>query len=112
MKVRIGSRNYNTETSELVCRIDGGQLYRKRTRDREWFAVFDDGTVRPLDVYDPLDMLLMETGHLPAEALEDPEPTYADRIRVDPETHARIAAAAKDRGVSMAAIVRTLAQSL
>lgn len=111
MKKRIGSKLYDTETSELVCSIDGGQLYRKRTRDREWFAVFDNGTIRPLDVYDPLDMALMETGHIPPEALDE-EPAYADRIRVDPETHARIAAAAKSRGVSMSQFFRTLAQSL
>ena len=112
MKKRIGSRNYDTDTSELICSIDGGRLYRKRSRDREWFAVMDDGTIRPLDVYNPLDVLLMETGRLPEGALDDPEPAYADRIRVDPETHARISAAAKAQGVSMAAIVRALAQSL
>lgn len=104
MKVRIGSRNYNTETSELVCRIDGGQLYRKRTRDREWFAVFDDGTVRPLDVYDPLDMLLMETGKLPVDLTKAEPKEY--RVRLDAETYDLVSEAAESEGVSMSQIVR------
>ena len=109
MKKRIGTKVYDTETAEAVCTIDGGQLYRKRTRDREWFAVMDNGTVRPLDVYDPYDMLLMETGHVPA----DPEPETASTMsRVDRETHARIAAAAKRNGVSITEMVRRLAESV
>ena len=112
MKKRIGSKLYDTDTAEPICSIDGGRLYRKRTRDREWFAAFDDGSIRPLDPYDPIDMLLMETGHLPAGALEDPEPVYADRIRVDPDTHARISAASKRLGCSMAEVVRRLAKDL
>ena len=112
IKKRIGSKLYDTTTSECLGEIEGGILFQKRSRDREFFAVMDDGTIRPLDVYDPDDRLLMETGHLPADALDDPKPAYADRIRVDPETHARIAAAAKARGVSMAAIVRDLSQTL
>ena len=110
MRKRIGSKLYDTETAEAVCSIDGGQLYRKRTRDREWFAVID-GSIRPLDVYDPLDVALMETGHLPADALEEPEVTDC-KIRVDPETHAKISAAAKARGISMSAVVRQLAEML
>lgn len=104
MKVRIGSRNYNTETSELVCPIDGGQLYRKRTRDREWFAVFDDGSVRPLDVYNPIDMLLMETGKLPADLTKAEPKEY--RVRLDAETYEMLSDAAESEGVSMAQIVK------
>lgn len=111
MKKRIGSRIYDTETSELICRIDGGQLYRKKTRDREWFAAFDSGQIRPLDPYDPSDMLLMETGHLPADLLENPEPQEY-RIRIDQDTYNRIAAASKSRSCSMAEVVRQLSQTL
>lgn len=109
MKKRIGSKLYDTETSELVCGIDGGQLYQKRTRGREWFAVMDDGTIRPLDVYDPIDRLLMETGHLPKQT----EPTNDSiMVRVDRETHAKIAAAAKEKGVPMSHIIRELAKKM
>ena len=111
MRKRIGSKIYDTDTAELICAIDGGLLYQKRTRGREWFAVMDDGTVRPLDVYDPRDMALMETGHMPPETFDEPE-VIGDKIRVDPETYQRIAAAAKAEGVSMPVIIRRLAQDL
>jgi len=104
MRKRIGSRIYDTESSELVCSIEGGQLYQKRSRGREWFAVMDDGTVRPLDVYDPLDRLLMETGKLP-EDLTKPEPVEY-RVRVDPETYEMISKAAESEDVPMSQIVR------
>ena len=104
MKKRIGSKLYDTDTAELVCGVDGGQLYRKKTRGREWFAVFDDGTVKPLDVYDPLDRLLMETGHLPK--MDEPA-SDSVMVRVDRETHAKIANVAKTRGQS---ITKTIAQ--
>lgn len=109
MKKRIGSKLYDTDKSELVCGIDGGLLYRKRTRDREWFAVMDDGTIRPLDVYDPLDVLLMETGraYVPEE-----EPPASTMIRVDRETHELIAAEAKRRGVSISEMVRLMTREL
>lgn len=107
MKKRIGSKLYDTDTAEQICPIDGGHLYRKRTRDREWFAVMNDGTFRPLDVYNPLDMLLMETGRLPDAALEDPDPQEY-RVRLDRDTYTAISKAAKDRSTSMTAIVRSL----
>lgn len=109
MKKRIGSKLYDTEKSELVCPVDGGQLYRKKTRDREWFAVMDDGTFRPLDVYNPDDVLLMETGHVPP----DPKPESKDiMIRVDRETHAVIAAEAKRQGITISEMVRQMAEKI
>ena len=104
MKKRIGSRLYDTDTAERICSIDGGSLYQKRTRNREWFAVYDDGTVRPLDVYDPLDRLLMETGHdLPD--LDKPEPQEY-RVRVDADTYHQIADRAETDGCSMSQVVK------
>ena len=88
MKKRIGSKLYDTETSELVCHIDGGQLYRKRTRDRECFAVMDDGTVQPMP-----------------DMTEKPEPLEY-RVRVDKETYQRISDTAAAEGISMAQVVR------
>ena len=111
MKKRIGSKLYDTDTAELVCSIDGGQLYRKRTRDREWFAVFDDGSIRPLDVYNPLDMLLMETGHLPSSAIFD-EPETNTTIWVDRETHRKISKLAKADRISITEEVRRVFSSL
>lgn len=103
MKKRIGTKIYDTDTAEHICSIEGGQLYQKRTRDREWFAVMDDGSVRPLDVYNPIDRLLMETGHMPNR--EEPEsPTIM--IRVDRETHGKIAEMAKADGCSITAELR------
>ena len=110
MKKRIGSKLYDTESSELVCRIDGGQLYRKRSREREWFAVYDDGRVRPLDVSRPQDVALMETGNLPADAF-DYEP-HGVMVRVDPATLAFLKQKAAERGISVSALVRKLARNL
>lgn len=109
MKKRLGSKIYDTDTAELVCPIDGGQLYRKRTRDREWFAVFEDGTIRPLDVYNPADVLLMETGHLPDDAFDDPDPT-GKNVRLDPETWSILTAASKAEGIPVTGLVRRAVQ--
>lgn len=109
MRKRIGSKLYDTDSAELICSIEGGQLFRKRTRDREWFAVFDDGTIRPLDVYNPLDVLLMETGKVVPDVVK-PEPQEY-RIRVDHDTYKRIADAAALEGVPMSQIVRKLVKS-
>ena len=111
MKKRIGSKLYDTETAELLCSIDGGKLYQKRTRDREYFAVMDDGTIRPLDVYDPLDVALMETGRLPDGSFADPEPREY-RVRIDRATYKKIFDAAKVEGVSMSQIVRRCVENM
>ena len=104
MKKRIGSKIYDTDTAELVCSIEGGQLFRKRTRDREWFAVMTDGTIRPLDVYNPFDIALMETGRMP----EDKPLSDHVMVRVDRDTHAKIARMAKADGVSITEEVRKI----
>ena len=103
MKKRIGSKIYDTNTAEYLCEIDGGKLYQKRTRDREYFAVFDDGTIRPLDVYDPLDMILMETGKIPPKQESDHV-----MVRVDRETHDVIASEAKRNEISMTEAIRKI----
>ena len=109
VKKRIGSKLYDTNTSECLCTIDGGILFQKRTRDREYFAVMDDGTVRPLDVYDPIDRLLMETGHLPNEVWEEPRSVM---VRVDPDTHAILKAKAKAEGRTITQLMRQIAETL
>lgn len=107
MKKRIGSKLYDTETAEYLCAIDGGQLYQKRTRDREYFAVMDDGTVKPLDAYNPLDMLLMETGRIPERQQSDHV-----MVRVDRETHNVIAGLAKADGLSITEEMRKIVKNM
>ena len=109
MKTRIGSRNYNTDTAELIGPVCGGDLYRKRTRNHEYFLVTESENCRlitPLEDKAALSLLGKDAG-----TLHTPEPIEG-RVRVDLDTHARIAAAAKREGVSMSEIVRRLAQSL
>ena len=48
MKKRIGTKLYDTDTSEMICAVEGGKLYRKCSRDRSWFLLTDEGTIRPL----------------------------------------------------------------
>lgn len=62
MSKRIGSRVYDPEKSEMICEIDGGKIYRKRSHGREWFTVFDDGAIRPLDENNSKDRELIEIG--------------------------------------------------
>lgn len=107
MKKRIGSKIYDTNTAEYLCSIDGGKLYQKRTREREYFAVFDDGTIRPLDVYDPLDMILMETGRIPERQQSDHV-----MVRVDRETHSIIAGLAKADGLSITEEMRKIVKNM
>ena len=38
MKKRIGTKLYDTDTSELVCEYDMGKVYRKKTGDGEFFV--------------------------------------------------------------------------
>lgn len=112
MKKRIGSKLYDTKTAELICSIDGGQLYRKKTRGREWFAAFDSGGIKPLDVYDPYDRILMETGHVPENLMEEESAPAEYRVRLDQKTYAKISDEAKKQGTSKAEVVRQLAENL
>ena len=99
MRKRIGTKVYDTATSEEICSVEGGQLYRKRTRDREWFLVSGDN-IEPLEDEDARAM----SGNY-----ADPEPESKDiMIRVDRETHARIAEIAKERGVTIGEVVKQL----
>ena len=43
MKKRVGSKLYDTETSEFIKDTVFGKLYRKKTRSREFFMVYNDG---------------------------------------------------------------------
>lgn len=105
MKKRIGSKLYDTETSELVAETGLGKLYQKRTRAREWFLLIDN-RIEPLTDQEAA-ALIGEPAY--AQRLPDPQDWM---IRVDQETHRRISAAADQRGVSMAELLREIARDM
>ena len=97
MKKRIGSRNYDTETSELIASVFGGDLYRKRTRDREFFLLSHADkkqVILPLEEKEALAMLGDNV------RIDKPE-SNETWIRADRETHDKIARIAKERGLSI-----------
>ena len=103
MKKRIGSKLYDTEKSELICRMEEGSVYRKRTREREWFLVSGD-SIEPLEDAEARAM----TG-----TCEDPEPESKDiMVRVDRKTHAVIAAEAKRQGCSISEMIRKMSENM
>jgi len=102
MKQRIGSRIYDTETSEKICSVGEGILFRKKTRGREWFILMDGGTILPLEEWNPL---------IPEDLRSKPDPAEY-RVRLDRSTYDQINAAAVRDNISMAEVVRRLAQNL
>ena len=86
MKKRIGTKLYDTDTAELLHPIEGGQLYQKRTRNRECFAVMNDGSIVPMSG-------------------DKPEPAEY-RVRIDADTYHRIVNKAETEGCSLSQIVK------
>ena len=105
----IGSRVYDPEKSEMICEIDDGKIYRKRSHDREWFAVFDNGAIRPLDENEPRDKELIDIGQ---QHVSEDSAKSRTTIWVDRETHERFAAAARKQKVSISEFLRQLAKRL
>ena len=105
MKKRIGSRIYDTETAEVVSDVGVGILYRKRTREREWFLLIGDH-IEPLDE-DHARALLGDD----VRYIEEPDGDSV-MVRVDREAHRKIAAEAKARGISITKMVAVLADQL
>lgn len=99
MRRRIGSRIYDTETAEVVSDVGVGILFRKRTRERQWFLLIGDH-IEPLDE-EHARALLGENVYR-----EKPVDEKRIMIAVDRETHARIASSAKKMGVSIAEFLR------
>lgn len=105
MKKRIGSKLYDTETSELIADVGVGILYRKKTREREWFLLSGKYI---LPMTDPeAKAALGEKSYL-----EKPPESKRIMIAVDRETHAKISAAAKKNGVPISEFMRSLANTL
>ena len=115
MKKRIGSKLYDTETSERICHIDGGWLYRKKTRGREWWAAFDDGTFRPLDISKPADMALMASCHLEminTDITGTPTGSSGYVVHIDKETHEKLTVMSKEQGIPISQIVKKIVSKL
>lgn len=106
MKKRIGTKLYDTDTSEMICSVEGGKLYRKCSRDRSWFLLTDDGTIRPLTVADQ-DLIRIGKDHI-GEVTKPASTT----IWVDRDTHSKLAAAAKQWGCSISEVVRRMVKHL
>ena len=105
MKKRIGTKLYNTETSEKIADVGAGILFRKKTRERLWFLQVGD-QIEPLD--DPqARALLGETSY--HEKLPDSKRIM---IAVDRQTHYKIATAAKKEGLPISEFVKKMADNL
>ena len=105
MKKRIGPRLYDTDTSEMVADVGVGIMYRKKTRDREWFLLAGEH-ILPMTESEAR-AALGESSYIE----KSPEPTMY-HIRVDRETHERITSAARKEGISMAEVVRKMAENM
>lgn len=105
MHKRIGTKLYDTESSEFVAGVGIGQLYRKQTRDREWFLVIGDD-IEPLE--DPqAKALLGDTAYI-----EKPVDQKRVMIGIDRDTHAKIAESARQQHCTIADVVKQLSANL
>lgn len=104
MKKRIGSKLYDTETSELISETALGKVYRKRTREREWFLCDEKYIFTPLTNEDAERLI----GELPDSVPE----SASTMIRVDRETHTLISAEARRQNISITEMVRKMAENL
>ena len=105
MKKRIGSKLYDTEKSELIAETVMGDVYRKRTREREWFLVSGDHVIPLTDA--EARAMLGENAY-PERKID----TDSIMIRVDRETHAVIARKAKADGLSITAEMRQIVKNM
>ena len=100
MKKRIGTKLYDTDTSERIADVGVGILYRKQTRGREWF----------LEIGDNIESLTEpEARALLGDTVRIERPqSDAVMVRVDRETHNVIAQKAKMLGISMTEAIRRI----
>lgn len=103
MKKRIGTKLYDTETSEKVADVGVGILYRKRTRKREWFLLIGD-FIEPVDDRQAKALLGEDV-----RVLRAAEPVTTT-IRVDSETHRKIEARADAEGLPISKFVKKWAK--
>ena len=94
MKKRIGTRIYDTETADLIYEEGGLHVYRKQTRGRECFAEIG-GELHPL------------TEAEASQYCRPAEPkTYF--VRLDHDSHAKLAELAKAEDCTMSEAVKRL----
>lgn len=105
MKKRIGSKLYDTETSEKVADVGVGILYRKRTRKREWFLLIGN-IIEPVDDKQARALLGEDV------RFEKKPDTDSIMIRVDRETHNRIAKRAEKEKLSITKFMRKWSDAL
>ena len=105
MKKRIGSKLYDTETSELIADVGVGILYRKRTREREWFLLVGN-YIEPVEDAQAR-ALLGETAYI-----EKPTESKRIMIGVDRKTHEKIAKCAKKEGLPISEFVKKMAENI
>lgn len=108
MKKRIGSKLYDTETSELITDTIWGTIYRKKTREREWFIVYHSpaGKIETLEDSEARAML-GEVSYI--EKLPESKRIM---IGVDRKTHAKIARAAKKEGLPISEFMKKIAEQI
>lgn len=99
MKKRIGSKLYDTDSSELVADVGVGILYRKKTREREWFLQIGK-YIEPVEDEQARGLLGENVYH---EKLPESKRIM---IGVDRQTHAKIARAAKKEGLPISEFVK------
>ena len=105
MKKRIGTKLYDTETSERVADVGVGILYRKKTRKREWFLVIGDHVESVDDKQ--AKALLGNPERYPKKPDLD-----SVMIRVDRATHNKIASRAEMENLSITKFMKKWAETL
>jgi len=105
MKKRIGSKFYDTDSSELVADVGVGILYRKKTREREWFLQIGQH-IEPVEDEQARALLGENVYH------EKPPESKRIMIGVDRATHEKIARAAKKKDMAISEFMREWAKEL
>ena len=105
MKKRIGTKLYDTDTSEMVSDVGVGILYRKRTRKREWFLLIGD-FIEPVDDRQAKALLGDDV------RIEKKPDTDSIMIRVDRATHEKITNKAERAGLPISKFMRKIADEL
>lgn len=103
MKKRIGTKLYDTETSEKVADVGVGILYRKKTRKREWFLLIGD-LIEPVDDKQAKALLGEDV------KVEKKPDTDSVMIRVDRETHNKIANRAEKENLPITKFMKKWAE--
>ena len=106
MKKRIGSKLYDTYTSEYIADVGVGILYRKKTREREWFLVMGGDHIEPVEDEQARALLGENVYH------EKPPESKRIMIGVDRQTHAKIARAAKKEGLPISEFMKKIAEQI